>query len=99
MPTPKIDACFKYIFMWHSLSDACPKCTSLNGREWTEQSIFQETLWDVFYGDIWNLDAGHSLAHGKAQYNCRCQLTVRVEVDITKLEEYKALREQLRVSL
>jgi hypothetical protein len=40
-----------------------------------DQDIFQNVLWDVFWGNIWNLDADHSLAHP----NCRCQLAVRVE--------------------
>lgn len=64
----------EYVFAWHALSDACPKCISLNGREYRDQNLFQEVLWDPWYGNIWNLDAGHSLAHP----NCRCQVEVRV---------------------
>jgi len=73
-----------YVFSWRALSDACPKCQALNGQEWNDQDLFQNTLWDPIYGDIWNLDADHTLAHP----NCRCQLEVRVNFDITQLEEY-----------
>jgi len=88
---PKIN----YVFMWHCLSDACEKCRSLNGREWREQDLFKEVLWDMFYGDIWDLNANHSLAHP----NCRCQLEVRVEsVDLERLDGFATLKElKLRV--
>jgi len=75
-----------YIFTWQSLSDACKRCAALNGREYRDQNIYQEVLWDQWYGNIWDLNADHSLAHGARQYNCRCLLTVRVEVDLNKVD-------------
>lgn len=91
-----------YVFAWHALSDACPKCQKLNGREWHDQDIFQNTLWDPIYGDIWNLDASQTLAHP----NCRCQLEVRVEPSTTfesDLEILKAelllLRDEIRTTI
>ena len=69
---------FSYVFKWNALSDACPKCQRLNQREWTDQDLFANRLTDVFEGDIWDLDADHTLAHP----NCRCQLAVRVDAKI-----------------
>jgi len=63
---------FEHVFVWHSLSDACPKCRQLNQRQWHSQQLYMERLWDPFYGDIWDMHQG-SLAHP----NCRCQLEVR----------------------
>jgi len=93
----KMSEAISYIFTWHSLSDTCPKCQRLNGKEYREQDLFQERLWDMIEGDIWDLDANHSLAHGKHQYNCRCQLEVRVIVEIEKMEEYGTLTELLEM--
>jgi len=90
-----VDALFSYIFTWHAFSDACRKCRYLDGKEWTDQDLFQEVLWDPIWGDIWDLTASHSLAHGKQAYNCRCQLTVRVEVDWDKWRELNELRNSL----
>jgi len=73
--------------MWNALSDACKYCAILNGREWTDQDIFQSVLWDPIWGNLWDLDAGRSLMHGGVG-TCRCQLTVRVEMDVLQLEEY-----------
>lgn len=78
-----------YIFTWQALSDACPKCRSLNGKEYRDQNIYQNTLWDVIWGDIWDLNADHSLTHP----NCRCQLTVRVDFDWSKWNAFKELNE------
>ena len=91
------DEAITYIFKWNALSDACPRCQALNGREWRDQNIYQGTLWDVIYGDIWNLDAGHSMAHCRHDScNCRCQLAVRVECDWSKYEELKQLQVTLQ---
>jgi len=88
-----IDDAITYIFKWNALSDACDKCKNLNGREWRDQNIFQGVLWDYIYGNVWNLDAGYSMAHGQFQYNCRCQLAVRVEFDWSKLSVLKELQQ------
>ena len=76
-----------YIFAWHSLSDACEKCRALDGKEWRDQDLFGDVLWDVFYGDLWDLHSGISLAHP----NCRCQLEVRVIVETGQIEETREL--------
>ena len=89
MTTPEY---ISYIFAWHSLGDACPKCQRLNGREWRDQDLFQNTLWDSFEGNIWNLDADHTLAHP----NCRCQLEVRVHTTPLTEEILLTLKEELR---
>lgn len=83
-----------YIFTWFSLSDACPKCRSLNGRDYHDQNIYQNTLWDVHWGDIWDLNADRSLMHGGSG-TCRCQLTVRVEFDWSKWRALEEMREVL----
>lgn len=64
--------CITYIFSWHSLQDSCPKCATLNGETWENQDLFQHTLKDPVYGDIWDLDNDCTLAHP----NCRCNLEV-----------------------
>lgn len=74
-----------YIFMWHSLSDACPKCRHLDGKEWRDQDLYQDVLWDYFFGNIWDLNANHPLTHP----NCRCQLEVRVEFNPIEIPEWK----------
>jgi len=70
-----IDEAITYIFKWNALSDACPKCRSLNAREYQKDQIYNDIVWDGQWGNIWNLSVGHSLAHP----NCRCQLALRVE--------------------
>ena len=79
-----------YIFTWHALSDACPKCRSLNGKEYRNPDVYRSTVWDAVWGDIWHLDRGHSLAHP----NCRCQLEVTsVSVDAERL--FAELKQEL----
>jgi hypothetical protein len=85
-------------FTWQSLESACPKCAELNGMEWI-QDINLPTLHDVFFGDVWDLDADCSLAHS----NCKCALLVSVEFhpeEWTELTEFKtALEENLGMSV
>jgi len=88
-----VDEAISYVFTWHSLSDACPKCRSLNGQEFRDQDLFQQRLFSHIWGDIWDLDADHSLAHGEQQYNCRCQLEVRVEFKPEEIEEWNTFLE------
>ena len=85
-----------YIFMWISHLDvkACKKCRALHGQEFRDQDIYQETLWSAIYGDVWDLNADHSLAHGRAQHNCRCQVTVRVEFDWDKWRVLQDIKEE-----
>lgn len=91
-----------YVFAWHALSDACPKCRSLNGQEFHDQNIFQSVVWSSIWGSVWHLDEGHTLAHP----NCRCQLELRVTIqplDFTReltrlLTELRELRRKLEQS-
>jgi len=88
-----------YIFTWHSMIDSysCAKCVALNGREYREQDLFAPVLVDPEFGPIWDLNADHSLAHGRTKYNCRCQLTVRVEFDWSKWEVLQEIQETMRL--
>lgn len=100
----KMSAPVNYIFTWHALSDACPKCQRLNGREVYDRDIFDEKLWMLGEGEVWDLDANHSMAHCKHDScNCRCQLEVRVEPskslegDLAMLKaELLLLRDEIR---
>lgn len=83
----------KYIFALHCLSDACSKCQALNGREWHDQDLFQNVLWDPIWGNIWDLNVGTSLMHP----NCRCQLEVRVEIDVKQIDQYCEFHDLVRM--
>lgn len=74
----------EYVFVWHALSDACPICRTLNGHEFHDQNLYQNVLWHPIYGNVWNLDADRTGAHP----NCRCQLEVRVHIDMNKSRAY-----------
>jgi len=91
-----VEEAISYVFAWHCLSDACPKCQNLNGREWTDQDLFQEYLWDPIWGNVWDLWADNSMAHGEEQYNCRCQLEVRAEFNVEEWKEFVELGVLLR---
>jgi len=81
-----------YVFAWHALSDACPKCRALNGREWHDQDLFQDVLWDPIHGNLWDLNVDRSLMHGGSG-TCRCQLEVRIHVDVNAVPSYVELVE------
>lgn len=72
-----------YIFLWHSMGDACPKCLSLNGQQWEDQSIYQEVLWDPIWGDIYDLNGAMPMTHP----NCRCTVEVRTFMDLRQMDE------------
>jgi len=78
---------FQYVFAWHSLSDACPKCQSLDGKEFYEQDLFQEKLFSEVWGDLWDLNRDIPLTHP----NCRCQLEVRVTNVTFNVDEFSEL--------
>ena len=82
-----------YVFLWHAMGDACPKCLSLDNREWRDQDLFQNVLWDSIWGDVYDLDAGISLTHP----NCRCGLEVRPIMDLMQIEELTELNDMLRL--
>ncbi len=85
-----------YVFSWHALSDACPKCRSLHMKEWRESELYKNTVSDPIWGDVWDLDSNRSLAHP----NCRCRLTVRVEQASTdEFEQLIQLVHTLNVEL
>ena len=79
-----------YIFQWQALSDACKRCASLNMREYRDQNIYQNVLFDVWYGNIWDLNVDRSLMHGGSG-TCRCHLTVRCEFDWSKASWWQDL--------
>lgn len=82
----------EYVYTWRALIDACPKCQSLDGKIWRGQDIFDHTLTDSYWGDVWNLDADQSLAHP----NCRCHLEVHTEIDSMKVRQVENVYENLR---
>jgi hypothetical protein len=84
-----------YTFMWHALMDACPECRQLNGRVFEGQNIWQNTLWDPFWGDIWDLNIDMPLTHGGTGAHCRCQLEVQAHFDWAKIEELNKLQQVL----
>jgi hypothetical protein len=86
-----------YIFLWHSMGDACLQCLSLNGNEWREQDLFQDILYDMFWGDIYDLNLGLPLTHGGSGTNCRCTLEVRAEVNLREIDEFKEINSFLEV--
>jgi len=85
----------EYIFTWQALSDACKRCASLNMREYRNQNIYQEVLFDYWYGNIWDLNVDRSLMHG-ASGTCRCALTVRVECDWNKSKWFQDLKTSIQ---
>jgi hypothetical protein len=89
MPTPEG---ITYIYAWHSTGDACHQCQQLNGRTWTDQDIYQNTLWDSIWGDIWDFNIDMPLTHGGTGANCCCQLEVRVIFDWEKITMFKELQ-------
>ena len=91
----QIDDLFRYVFIWHALADACPKCQALNGREYRGQDLFQPELIDAEFGPVWDLDADHSLAHGREAYNCRCYLEVKATVELGEWQPYQELQQHL----
>ncbi len=72
----------KFTFVWHTTwMNPCPRCQSLNGRVFTDQDLFQHTLWDPIYGDLWDLDNDFPLIHP----NCKCVLEVQYTSSIDDL--------------
>ena len=88
-----------YTFMWHALFDACPQCRNLDGRTWEDQNIWQDTLWDPIWGDIWDLNINMPLTHGGTGAHCRCQLEVQAHFDWDKLRETNQLNQVLNTQL
>lgn len=89
-----------YVFLWHSLADACLKCRSLNGQEFHDQDLFQHVLWSPIWGDIFDLDLGLPLTHGGPGNNCRCQCEVLAHVNlrqINELDEFLGFMEMLHI--
>lgn len=89
-----VDEAISYVFVWHALTDACQKCRRLNGKEFHDQDLFQDVLWDSIEGNIWDLNADHSLTHP----HCRCQLEVRTTFDWNRIREIGALQNLLQDS-
>ncbi|MGA3289737.1 MAG: hypothetical protein ABSD42_05815 [Candidatus Bathyarchaeia archaeon] len=92
-----ISDCITYTFIWHALGTACKQCSALNGRIWENQDVFQSTLWDMFYGNIWDLNANQPLTHGGTGIHCCCQLEVQAHCDWSKIKELNQLSEVLNM--
>jgi len=90
-----IDEAISYVFRWIGIVDnrTCAKCKRLIGREYHDQDLFQNVLWDPFEGDIFDLDRGISLAHGGGPYFCRCTVVVDIQVDFSKISEFQKVIE------
>lgn len=72
----------RFTFIWHTTwARPCEICGALNGRTWTDQSLYQHTLWDPFYGDLWDLDNDFPLTHP----NCKCVLEVQYTSTLEEL--------------
>lgn len=86
----QIDNAISYVFTWQGIIDnhTCAKCKRLIGRQYRDQDLFQDVLWDSFEGDIFDLNRGVSLAHGGGSHFCRCTVTVDVIVDVKKTAGY-----------
>jgi len=93
-----IDDAISYVFRWIGIIDnrTCAKCKRLIGREYHDQDLFQNVLWDPFEGDIFDLDRGISLAHGGGPHFCRCTVTVEVQVNLENWQPYQEFQETLR---
>ena len=89
----------KYTFVWHALTDACQQCRQLNGKRWTDQDLYQDTLYDVFYGDIWDLNINMPLTHGGSGVHCRCTLEVQAVFDWAKIREFNRLHAVLNMEI
>lgn len=81
-----------YIFTWFACSDACKKCRALHGRDFHHQNLYQNTLFDVIWGDIWDLNRDVEITH----LHGRCQLTVRVLFNWDKWRELNEFRQTIR---
>lgn len=91
----------EYTFTWISTIDArtCRKCLGLHGYVFQRQDVFQHFLWHPFWGNVWDLDADHSLTHGNTPRYCRCRLHVDAMVDLSKASWFKdMLRETKRLT-
>lgn len=82
----------QYVFRWETVQDerVCPICSSLSGREWRNQDLFQPVL----IGDtdaVWDLDQDKPLTHP----NCRCRLHVEVNIDPNKNVSLQRVRRLL----
>jgi hypothetical protein len=71
---------FKFVFHTTWI-DACHVCAALDGQTFTDQDLFQHTLWSPIWGDIWDLDNDLPLTHP----NCKCRLEVIYESTLDEL--------------
>lgn len=82
--------CVTFTFTWFAAGpNPCHRCLLLNGRTWTEQTIWQPQLIDATLGAIWDFTIDQSLVHGGAGHGCNCILEISFDVDASKLESYQ----------
>ena len=69
------------IFTWNAVIDArsCNKCKALHGYSWTFQDEMPNFLDHPQFGPVWDLLVDRSMAHGFNEYNCRCNLTIKID--------------------
>ena len=84
--TELLRQCVSFTFTWHTESaNPCRKCQALNGRVWTDQTIWQPYLVDAEFGAIWDFTVDQPLTHP----NCYCTLEISFTVDAAQLSSYK----------
>ena len=76
-----------YLFTWHT-NWACPckKCQALEGRMYSDVTIYDPYLFDGEFGNIWDIQNDMPLTHE----NCKCYLEVEA---IVKAEDSQAFQE------
>lgn len=91
-------------YVWHSVIDGrtCTTCLHLDGKTYTDSDVNGGILYDMFWGPIYDLEAGTSLAHGDPVriigtigYNCRCYVDAIVTVTPAELPEVASMEELL----
>jgi len=85
-----VDDVITFVFEWESQPNACPKCASLNRKQWITKNLDQPTINDDVLGPVWDLTADRSLMHGGSG-TCKCHLWVRVEITYSQLDSFRDL--------
>ena len=91
----------QFTFTFHtSWMEPCKKCQALNGKTFQGQDIFNGTVWDPIWGDIWDVENDLPLTHP----NCKCYLDVQYESSLEELlhikpdgfEEFKIMTSNIK---
>ena len=81
-----------YLFTWHT-NWACPckKCQTLDGRMYSDVTIYDPYLFDGEFGNIWDIQNDEPLTHP----NCKCYLEVEAIVKAEDSQAFQELRDEL----